>query len=540
MNLPMLNAHALGGWHGKTYLNTLEAFHAAYRKGFRNFEVDVACASDGVYCVTHGNRPVEHYSSKVFLANNRWNYTRILLRDVISLMQSHADITVMFDFHPCLYNLDNASEMRRFLAELPNGDVRSRCIVEAYSFINMEPVVADGKVKAILGWKHSHGMDIEECADWCVSNKVGCISVSFQYLLAHPSVVKGLKARKLTIYAWGIQSYDGLKDAYSLGIDVATVDFLVPGGRFKNFVFGRIIPKLWRVIHRCVDRMTWGGYINDRHLEPMSLSDVQSVALASMKVFHGYCERHGLRYFLAYGTLLGAVRHKGFIPWDDDIDVYMPRPDYEEFCRGFPNSLRYVVASPERNNAITTFSRLCERRSTYGVSKLKFTQSPVGVYIDVFPLDGAVDNIVAHDGYMKRINVLRRNLMTARLRPRYILKKGYCCSRRAMPWLLIKSQWYCIVSAKRWLRKARKMMAAYPYEKSMFVTNYSDNDGRDRLHMPKKWFQDRVLLPFADASFYCPIGYAEYLKNYYGDYMVLPDENNRRHRSHGRFLWRAQ
>ena len=73
-----------------------------------------------------------------------------------------------------------------------------------------------------------------------------------------------------------------------------------------------------------------------RHMHPIELDELKSIELDILLAFHDYCEQKGLSYMLYYGTLLGAVRHQGFIPWDDDIDVVMPRDDYEAFFRSFP------------------------------------------------------------------------------------------------------------------------------------------------------------------------------------------------------------
>ena len=74
----------------------------------------------------------------------------------------------------------------------------------------------------------------------------------------------------------------------------------------------------------------------------MKIEDIQEVSLNILKQITSVCEREGFRYTLAYGTLIGAVRHKGFIPWDDDIDIQMPRPDYERF-------LKYMINNPILN-----------------------------------------------------------------------------------------------------------------------------------------------------------------------------------------------
>lgn len=70
-------------------------------------------------------------------------------------------------------------------------------------------------------------------------------------------------------------------------------------------------------------------------MKPITTHELRKIQIEILKSIHNYCQENNLRYSLAYGTLLGAVRHKGFIPWDDDIDIMMPRPDYEQFLKGY-------------------------------------------------------------------------------------------------------------------------------------------------------------------------------------------------------------
>ena len=109
-----------------------------------------------------------------------------------------------------------------------------------------------------------------------------------------------------------------------------------------------------------------------------------------------------------------------------------------------------------------------------------------------------------------------------------------------MPWVFVKSNLMFLFMRRYWLGKAHGLMTAVPYESANFVTYFCDSDGRDRIHMPKEWFEKRILVKFEDAELYAPAGYDEYLKNYYGDYMVLPPADKRVHRSHGEFFWRAR
>ena len=82
--------------------------------------------------------------------------------------------------------------------------------------------------------------------------------------------------------------------------------------------------------------------------DKLDLKDVQEISYEILKEFKDFCNTNGLRYYLAYGTLIGAIRHKGFIPWDDDIDVFMPRPDYEKLLQLYTDNANYQLYSPRK------------------------------------------------------------------------------------------------------------------------------------------------------------------------------------------------
>lgn len=86
-------------------------------------------------------------------------------------------------------------------------------------------------------------------------------------------------------------------------------------------------------------------------MKEMTLREVQLFELDILKDVHEFCMANHINYSLAYGTLIGAIRHKGFIPWDDDIDIVMPRPDYDRFCRTYKSQAGYEIFSPIQGNS---------------------------------------------------------------------------------------------------------------------------------------------------------------------------------------------
>ena len=123
----------------------------------------------------------------------------------------------------------------------------------------------------------------------------------------------------------------------------------------------------------------------------LSLEEKKKASLDTLLFFHDYCEKNGLRYTLAYGTLIGAVRHKGFIPWDDDIDIQMPRPDYEKLLSGFVDTDEFKVISCENDKIyMFPYAKVLNRKT----ARLDGdgNQDSIGLGIDLFPLDGVPDD----------------------------------------------------------------------------------------------------------------------------------------------------
>ena len=143
--------------------------------------------------------------------------------------------------------------------------------------------------------------------------------------------------------------------------------------------------------------------------------ELKQLELDIMKQFDAYCEKHDLRYYLYAGTLIGAVRHKGFIPWDDDIDVVMPRPDYEKLqllLEKEPISPNIKLVNAKNYDLYPfPFLKLTDTR-TSGIAKYMPKNYRMGVWIDVFPLDGLPENKEERDAHVahlqKKIRKLKR------------------------------------------------------------------------------------------------------------------------------------
>lgn len=247
---------------------------------------------------------------------------------------------------------------------------------------------------------------------------------------------------------------------------------------------------------------------NIKHL--ITSDELKSIQLEILKIIADYCSSNNLKYFLFYGTLLGAVRHKGYIPWDDDIDIAMPRPDYEKLMTEFNKLNCFVKVVCPSNNADYTipFGKAYDSRTL--MVENKFNPDCYGVYIDIFPIDGIcskLDYICL--GLLQRF----RNTKCANLKTdRRFTKKVVL----ALGKLILYP-----VSVHTILKSMEGICKKNSYEEARFVNSLYDNQKKIR----KQVFTKSILWAFEQYQFMIPEMYDEYLTVEYGNYMQLPPEN---------------
>ena len=232
-----------------------------------------------------------------------------------------------------------------------------------------------------------------------------------------------------------------------------------------------------------------------------------------------FFEEHNLNYFCAFGTAIGAIRHHNMIPWDDDIDIMMPREDYNRLLTLKEKFLetKYRLVSLEDDGFYLPFAKIYDSSTTLWESR----RYPfiIGVYIDIMPLDLTNLSPKKYIQYYKKFhkNVVAYQCSLARpslSEFRYDVKHRYWGN---IYWGII-SMFYPKCLRNRF--KKRLLQNYFIGEGEKYIS-YSGVYGIREIY-PKQWFSDYVLVPFSSFVVRCPIGYDQYLRQIYGNYMELP------------------
>lgn len=241
------------------------------------------------------------------------------------------------------------------------------------------------------------------------------------------------------------------------------------------------------------------------------MNEIQRYLLEIAKEIKRLCEKHSLRYYLDFGSLLGAVRHKGFIPWDDDVDFCMPRPDYEKFTEVCKTELseRFALRTVGESDYIYYFNKVDDKTTTLIEDFNRRSGYRGGLYVDVFPLIGLPDGKAAQKRYKRRC---RRLSLRANLALLDFSAKKYPWYKRLIISLFKHAD------GRKALLKLDRLLNKYDYETAKFVSS-------DIIHsapVPKSLFEKTDAYTFEGVEFASVKDADGYLRALYGDYMTPP------------------
>lgn len=250
------------------------------------------------------------------------------------------------------------------------------------------------------------------------------------------------------------------------------------------------------------------------------ITDIQELRKLQMDILdniHQFCEERNITYFLSCGSLIGAVRHKGYIPWDDDIDLYMPRSSYERFVDEYNDPTgKYELLEPRKTKKyFYTFAKVSDTRTL--MVEAWYDNFPIGVNIDVFPVDYVTEDMKTR----KRLFWLKKNLF------RIYIDKRVRLFRDRKPWHVFKRLICKLIPVPSavingWLRNI-----AYYKTATHTVCNMTEVGPSMKGCFNASCIASAVDIEFEGKIYKTMCGYKEYLEHTYGDYMTLPPEDQR-------------
>lgn len=248
---------------------------------------------------------------------------------------------------------------------------------------------------------------------------------------------------------------------------------------------------------------------------------VWAVELDIFKKFIELCERNGLTYYTFSGTLIGAVRHKGFVPWDDDIDIVMFRKDYDRFVEIAATELEepYFLQTTMTDNCYRPHAQIRNSNTTGYLKKDENLDCNKGIFIDIFPLDAVTDNPSAF-----RVQTFKMKLIN-----RILVNYYYFDAEHEKP-EFYKKVFHSLVKTclkkdnGRWLyKKYEQCCTEFENRRTECVGQISILFDNERFKWSRELFDETIELPFEDIMVKCPAGYDKILRHTYGNYMMYPD-----------------
>ena len=251
------------------------------------------------------------------------------------------------------------------------------------------------------------------------------------------------------------------------------------------------------------------------------LRKAQLLMLKILKEVHRICEENNIKYFLSDGTLIGAVRHNGFIPWDDDLDIGMLREEYEKFCKIAPEKLgeEFVLQTTETDPGYgLQFGKVMLKDTVWmEIGAINTNRNNFGIYIDIFPYDKIPKNKILQYVIYYRYRFIDGLI---RIKLDYISIRKIRGSFRKL-FYFFKLFLVKVYSLKKLIQIREKICKKYlKSEKKILVTKYGGSFKNNQNTFES--YSVYELKQFEDMKFFIPKSYDCILKNLYGDYMVLP------------------
>lgn len=247
--------------------------------------------------------------------------------------------------------------------------------------------------------------------------------------------------------------------------------------------------------------------------------EVKQIQLDMLKEIDDYCRKNDIRYCLSYGTLLGAIRHKGFIPWDDDVDLIMPYPDLLRFKKEFISDDLEVLDIDTYDYYEWPFPRIC---NTHTYSKPGKYSTWYGVNIDLYPVMGMIEDVEKINKYMEKGTRIQK-----------AFHKYLAWHRRELKF----TPFTFLPGYKSAVKKMYDYVRMYPFENAK---KFFHVGGPFKMYEVFDYdvFEELIDVDFENCKFLAPKRYDDYLRQCYGDYMTPPPEDKRHPYHGGCYYWK--
>lgn len=264
-------------------------------------------------------------------------------------------------------------------------------------------------------------------------------------------------------------------------------------------------------------------------MEHKELTTMQKTSLEILKIFMEICEKYNLKYYIGGGTMLGAIRHKGFIPWDDDIDIDMPRKDFQKFLNIF-DTVKKLYPDYEIERRLCLFTKLVDTRTKVKYFADTAFEISRPIWIDIVPIDGLPNNVIRRNIHLLKISLLKEAYHLSVIKYSGVkpnsLKQDRSCFKKFVVTLCMHLPVEKIFNYKTCTKKLERELIKYSFYDCKYAGTLFSNHGKRSVFLTE-WYGEGTKYQFEDIEVTGVDNYDAWLTHLYGDYMKLPDEKHR-------------